>query len=482
MSQDALGLVETKGFIGSVEAADAMVKAANVTLIGKEYIGAGYVTVMVRGDVGAVKAATDAGAAAARRVGELDLGSRHSAAAHRSRTHPAEMSAASPAVIRVGPRSGLDRRSAGARPPRQAGLAGAGRVQPGTDRRHRRRHGRGRRAAGRSLRPPRRRRNRLRRRRRQDPEEPVRLAEGPRVHPADEDGRRHRPPRRPAGHRDRRAVRRRRRGRAVDQPDLDRDLQDPDRAQGALHDRHQPASGRGQVHHPGRRGHGRGGAARRRPGRRDQLDDDRHARGHPGTDEAARRRGDSGDRRHGTGARGLQRRQAGLRRRPRQRPGLHRADRRRRERRSATSSPARPSTTACSARPRIRWSSTSRSPIRCSRSSRRRAATFCRAAEIDAVARVLVTPQRLPNPALVGKSATVIAEKCGITRPAGHPGPDRPAGGRRPRLSAVDREALSGALVLRRAATGARAASAASRSCATAAWATPCPSTRRTNR
>ena len=71
MSQEALGLVETKGFIGSVEAADAMVKAANVILIGKEYIGAGYVTVMVRGDVGAVKAATDAGAAAARRVGVL---------------------------------------------------------------------------------------------------------------------------------------------------------------------------------------------------------------------------------------------------------------------------------------------------------------------------------------------------------------------------------------------------------------------------
>ena len=68
---EALGLVETKGLIGSVEAADAMVKAANVTLAAKEYIGAGYVTVLVRGDVGAVKAATDAGAAAARRVGEL---------------------------------------------------------------------------------------------------------------------------------------------------------------------------------------------------------------------------------------------------------------------------------------------------------------------------------------------------------------------------------------------------------------------------
>ena len=71
MSQDALGLVETRGFIGSVEAADAMVKAANVRLIGKEKVGGGYVTVMVRGDVGAVKAATDAGAAAAERVGEL---------------------------------------------------------------------------------------------------------------------------------------------------------------------------------------------------------------------------------------------------------------------------------------------------------------------------------------------------------------------------------------------------------------------------
>jgi ethanolamine utilization protein EutM len=67
----ALGMVETRGLVGAVEAADAMVKAANVTLIGSEYIGGGYVTVMVRGDVGAVKAATDAGAAAAKRIGEL---------------------------------------------------------------------------------------------------------------------------------------------------------------------------------------------------------------------------------------------------------------------------------------------------------------------------------------------------------------------------------------------------------------------------
>lgn len=67
----ALGLIETKGLVGSIEAADAMVKAANVKLIGKEQIGGGYVTVMVRGDVGAVKAATDAGAAAASKIGEL---------------------------------------------------------------------------------------------------------------------------------------------------------------------------------------------------------------------------------------------------------------------------------------------------------------------------------------------------------------------------------------------------------------------------
>ena len=71
MANEALGMIETKGLVGAIEASDAMVKAANVILIGKEYIGSGYVTVMVRGDVGAVKAATDAGAAAARRVGEL---------------------------------------------------------------------------------------------------------------------------------------------------------------------------------------------------------------------------------------------------------------------------------------------------------------------------------------------------------------------------------------------------------------------------
>ena len=71
MVDNALGMIETKGLVASIEAADAMVKAANVTLIGKVHVGGGLVTVMVRGDVGAVKAATDAGAAAAERVGDL---------------------------------------------------------------------------------------------------------------------------------------------------------------------------------------------------------------------------------------------------------------------------------------------------------------------------------------------------------------------------------------------------------------------------
>ena len=71
MNSDALGMVETKGLVGAIEAADAMVKAANVNLVGYEKIGSGLVTVMVRGDVGAVKAATDAGAASARAIGEV---------------------------------------------------------------------------------------------------------------------------------------------------------------------------------------------------------------------------------------------------------------------------------------------------------------------------------------------------------------------------------------------------------------------------
>ena len=71
MGKQALGMVETRGLVGAIEAADAMVKAANVILVGKEQIGSGLVTVMVRGDVGAVKASVEAGSAAAQRVGEI---------------------------------------------------------------------------------------------------------------------------------------------------------------------------------------------------------------------------------------------------------------------------------------------------------------------------------------------------------------------------------------------------------------------------
>ena len=70
-TQQALGMIETKGLVAAIEAADAMVKAANVTLSGKVHVGGGLVSVFVRGDVGAVKAATDAGAAAAGRIGEM---------------------------------------------------------------------------------------------------------------------------------------------------------------------------------------------------------------------------------------------------------------------------------------------------------------------------------------------------------------------------------------------------------------------------
>ena len=71
MMKEALGMIETKGLVGAIEAADAMVKSANVVLVGYEKIGSGLITIMVRGDVGAVKAATDAGAAAAEKVGQV---------------------------------------------------------------------------------------------------------------------------------------------------------------------------------------------------------------------------------------------------------------------------------------------------------------------------------------------------------------------------------------------------------------------------
>ena len=187
-------------------------------------------------------------------------------------------------------------------------------------------------AARGGARPARRRGNRLRRRRGQDSEEPVRLREGLRVHPADEDRRRHRATRRSQGRRDRRAVRRRRRDRPVDQPDVHRHLQDPDRARRRAA---RSSSARTRPPSAASRASPKSWTRRRaRPARpTGAINWMTHgdARGHAGADEAARRRGDPGDRRHGPGARGLQRRQAGLRRRPGQRARLHRADRRRAE-------------------------------------------------------------------------------------------------------------------------------------------------------
>lgn len=89
VNTNALGMVETRGLVAAIEAADAMVKAANVQLVGKEQVGGGLVTVMVRGDVGAVKAATDAGAAAAEKIGELISVHVIPRPAHRGRRHPA---------------------------------------------------------------------------------------------------------------------------------------------------------------------------------------------------------------------------------------------------------------------------------------------------------------------------------------------------------------------------------------------------------
>ncbi len=255
MSQEALGLVETKGLIGSVEAADAMVKAANVVLIGKEYIGAG----LRHGD-GARRRRRREGRdrrgrrrRAARR--RARLGPRHPAAAHRSRADPAQRRRrrrSSWPIAMAEPRrpdrsrSRLHRRSARARAPRQAG---AGSSSPSSAR------NRSTRSSTRWPRPPRRRPRRFARLAVEetgygvvDDKIQKNLFASQKVYdfirPMKTVGV-DRAPRGPTRHRDRRAVRRRRRGRAVDQPDVDGDLQDPDRAQGALRDRAQPASVRG---------------------------------------------------------------------------------------------------------------------------------------------------------------------------------------------------------------------------------------------
>ena len=250
MSQEALGLVETKGLIGSVEAADAMVKAANVVADRQ-----GIHRRRLRHGDGARRRRRRQGRdrrrrrrRAARR--RARLGARDSAAARRGRADPARR--AQPRRPSDGRRRRLpqtdrdlasiaEARALRAGAPSRPWLELAEFTQEQIDAIVDAMAAAAT-AAGRGVRPARRRGNRLRRRRRQDPEEPLRVAEGLQLHPADEDGRRHRPARGPTRRRDRRAVRRRRRHRAVDQPDVDGHLQDPDRAQGALRDRAQPAS------------------------------------------------------------------------------------------------------------------------------------------------------------------------------------------------------------------------------------------------
>ena len=267
-------MVETRGFIGSVEAADAMVKAANVALIGTEYIGAGYVTVLVRGDVGAVKAATDAGAAAARRVGELIsvhvIPRPH---AEVERVLPKGSAALGwPAAATAPAHTDQDLASISeARALARRAKAGAGSSSPSSPRQqidaivdamaaavtpHAEALARlAVEETGYGVVADKVQKNLFGSQQVYEFIRPMKTVGV--VNRIDEQ----------EGHRDRRAVRRRRRHRAVDQPDVDGDLQDPDRDQGALRDRDEPAPVRRALHHPGGRDHGRRRPARR-PARR----------------------------------------------------------------------------------------------------------------------------------------------------------------------------------------------------------------------
>ena len=239
-----------------------------------------------------------------------------------------------------------------------------------------------------------------------------------------------------------------------------------------------------QVHHARRRGHGRGGA--RAPGAPAGAINWMTTVTLEGTQELMKQRDVAVI--LATGGMGLVRAAYSAGKPaygvgPGNAPALHRAIGERARRPSATSSPARRSTTACSARREnsvvvdepIAEEAQARVPG-AGRLLPERRPRWTRSRS------VLVTPQRLPNPALVGKSATFIAEKCGITVPAGHARADRAA--RRASAATIRCRSRSCARCspTTSSRTGARAASAASRSCATAAWATPCRSTRRTSR
>ncbi len=284
MTTDALGMIETRGLIGAIEAADAMVKAANVVLIGKEYIGAGYVTVLARGDVGAVKAATDAGAAAARRVGELV--SVHVIPRPHADVDRVLPRAAAPCQ-RLAPsgRPWSNRPSPTGiwRPCRKRGVWPSGpnrrpRISPNSPRPKSMRIVD---AMAAAVRPNVEALARLAVeetgfgvRGRQDPEEPVCLRA--RVSSSSS-------PMRTVGVVARDDARKVIEiaepfgvvagDRALDQSDVDGDLQDSHCAEGALPHRDQSAPVSGQMHHARGGDHGGGRVGRRRAGRRDQLDD-----------------------------------------------------------------------------------------------------------------------------------------------------------------------------------------------------------------
>ena len=468
-----------------------MVKAANVILVGKEYIGAGYVTVMVRGDVGAVKAATDAGAAAARRVGEL-------ISVHVIPRPHSEVEK----ILPKGPQGVVARPAASGRwrSPRPRPIAISRSI-----------------AEARSLARRAKAAAAVLAERSQDQIDAIVDAMAAAVTPyaealarlaveetgygvvadkiqknlfASEKVYQFIRPMKTVGvirrlddrkvDRDCRAVRRGGRDRPVHQPDVHGDLQDPDFPQGALPHRDQSASRRGAMHHPRGRSDERSRARRRRAGRSDQLDDDRHARGNAGTDEGARGGRDPRDGRYGTGARGLQRRQTRVRRRSRQRAGLRRTDRRRRPKPSATSSPARPSTTVSSARPKTPSSSTRRGGGGQARASEKRRATSCRRRRSMPSRNCSSARSGCQTPPSSADRRPYIAQTGRRHGAGGHARAHRRAQGCRTRLSRSRSRSSAPSSPSISWPTGAKAASGARRSCDTAAWVTPCRFTRAT--
>ena len=488
IARDALGMVETRGFIGSVEAADAMVKAANVVLVGTEYIGAGLrhrdgPGRRRRGQGGdrrrggrrppgrasssrctSSRGRTPRSTASCRRVNRAVAAPPAKPLTERDQASAAEARALAARARAAQARLGeLSQAQIDAIVDRMAAAAVAARRAAGA-------------AGGRG--------DRLRRRRRQGREEPVRRPRRPRVHQAD---------RRPSAS----MAPPRGRGkvidiaepfgvvagdRPVDQPDLDRDLQAAHRHQGPLRRRDQPAPVGGALHHPHRVGDGRRGARGRAARRRDRLDDHGDAGRHAGADAGARGGGDPRHRRARAGARRLLGRQAGLRRRPGQRAVLRRVvgRHRRRRRRHPGRQGVRPRRAVLVAQRGGRRSGGGAGAARGIR--RRAAATSSRRRRRQAGPRA-GRPRAAAQPGAgrqVGRPTS--RRQVGIPVPAGTRALLAELGGVG-RDYPLSIEKLCPVLAYYEVARLARrAASAAPRSCATAGSATPCRSTRATTR